>query len=73
MDWARAGIILHSQTKDSALDGLPHAYALDDTGRFPCNSSYNFSDYFAARFLDVMVEMGQHVEASKQIGRPLFI
>lgn len=46
------GIILHSQTKDSALDGLPHAYALDDTGRFPCNSSYNFSDYFAARPLD---------------------
>ena len=44
------GIILHSQTKDSALDGMPHAYALDDKGRFPCNSSYNFSD-FATRFL----------------------
>eukprot|EP00435_Cladocopium_sp_Y103_P032841 s531_g8.t1 len=46
------GIILHSHTKDSALDGLPHAYALDDKGRFPCNSSYDFSDYFAARPID---------------------
>ena len=41
------GIILHSRTKDSALDGLPHAYALDSMGRFPCNNSYDFSQFSA--------------------------
>ena len=42
------GIILHSRTKDGGVDGLPHAFALDRSGRFTCKLSF---DMFAASVL----------------------
>eukprot|EP00439_Symbiodinium_sp_Y106_P032556 s1082_g3.t3 len=33
---AEGGVILHARTPDLALDGLPHAHALEDFGNFRC-------------------------------------
>merc|ERR1711865_138005 len=37
------GIILHARTMDDALEGVPHAFALDNSGHFPCNYSSVFA------------------------------
>ena len=51
---AAGGIVLHSRTKDSGVDGLPHAYELDASGRFKCRQSF---DSFTA---SVLGEHGGH-------------
>ncbi|CAE7804025.1 sodA, partial [Symbiodinium sp. CCMP2456] len=45
---AAGGIVLHSRTKDSGVDGLPYAHELDTSGRFKCRQSF---DSFTASVL----------------------
>lgn len=39
------GIIMHANTQDFALDGLPHAFKLDSNGHFPCDYSNALTNF----------------------------